>query len=73
MRSLVALAVVAVAAGFASADALVPPPKGKKFVSVSYEALASKDAVKGYILVTAATTARSKPSTPRWHSTRRRR
>lgn len=50
MRLLVALAVVAVVAGFASADGLAPPPKGKKFVSVTHEVLAGKD-LKGYVFV----------------------
>jgi hypothetical protein len=51
MRQFVALAVLA---AVASADGLIPPPKGKKFVSVSYEVLASKD-VKGYVFVIATT------------------
>jgi len=55
MRPFAALAVVAIVAGFAAADGLVPPPKGKKFVSASYEVLLGKD-VKGYVFVTAATT-----------------
>lgn len=50
MRPLAVLAVVAVAAGFASADGLAPPPKGKKFVTVTHEVLSSKD-VTGYVFV----------------------
>lgn len=50
MRQIVALAVVTVVAGFASADGLAPPPKGKKFVSVTHEVLAGKD-LKGYVFI----------------------
>mgnify|MGYP001806601241 CR=1 FL=1 len=51
MRQLAALVILtAVAAGFASADGLAPPPKGKKFVTVTHEVLAGKD-LKGYVFV----------------------
>lgn len=60
MRQFVALAVVTVVAGFASADGLIPPPKGKKFVSVSYDVSVSKD-VKGYVFVIATISGSGRP------------
>lgn len=55
MRFVASVLVLAVAAGVASADGLVPPPKGKKFVSVTGEVLIGKD-VKGYVFVQKAGT-----------------
>jgi hypothetical protein len=62
MRFVASLFVLAVAVGVASADGLVPPPKGKKYVSVTGEVLAGKG-VKGYVFVQRTASGGGRPGT----------
>src|SRR4051812_45601489 len=58
MRLMASVLVLAAVAGVASADGLVPPPKGMKHVTVTCEVRLGKEVkvkVKGYVFVQRAT------------------